>query len=162
MRGLLISPHTWREFFKPLYADYCRAIHQADKFAFFHSDGHIAAIIADLIDCGVDALNSQLFCMDIEELARRYGGHITFWGEIDRQRILPFGTGDEVRQAVRRVRRAFDTGEGGLIAQFEWGNDVPAEAVRIAFEAWEEPLPAVLRGGSDLASAGSEAWSPAC
>lgn len=141
MRGLLISPQTWREFFKPLYAEYCRIIHAAGKFAFFHSDGNIEAIIPDLIECGVDALNSQLFCMDLEGIAARHRGRITFWGELDRQHVLPFGTPEEVRQAVFRVRRALDSGAGGVFAQFEWGNDVPVENVVAAFEAWEGPLP---------------------
>ena len=137
---LLISPEMWRALFKPLYAEYCEIIHGAGKYAFMHSDGHITAIYPDLIEIGVDALNSQLFCMDIESLARRFKGKITFWGEIDRQYILPFGTVQEVKAAVRRVRRALDDGTGGVIAQFEWGNDVPPENVAAVFEAWQEPL----------------------
>ena len=140
---LLISPRMWRKLFKPLYAEYVALIHSAGKFAFMHSDGHIAAIYPDLIEIGVDALNSQLFCMDIEALGREYRGKITFWGEIDRQWLLPFGTPDEVREGVRRVRRALDDGSGGVIAQCEWGNDVPMENVVAVYEAWLEP-----RGGS--------------
>ena len=71
---LLISPEMWREIFKPLYVEYVDLIHGAGKDVFFHSDGHISAIIPDLIEIGVDALNSQLFCMDIEEIGRRYQG----------------------------------------------------------------------------------------
>ncbi len=140
MRGLLISPQTWQEFFKPLYTDYCRIIHQVGKFAFFHSDGNIEAIIGDLIECGVDALNSQLFCMDIEGIAERHHGQITFWGEIDRQHLLPFGSDEEIRQGVLRVRQALDDGRGGVIAQCEWGNDVAARAVLAVYAAWQEPL----------------------
>ena len=142
--SLLISPRQWRALFKPLYAEYCDLIHQAGKFAFFHSDGHIAAIYPDLVEIGVDAVNSQLFCMDIETLAAQHRGHITLWGEIDRQRVLPFGTAEEVRAAVRRVRRAFEIGAdgsgGGLIAQCEWGKRVPARNISAVFEAWLEPL----------------------
>jgi hypothetical protein len=136
--SLLISLKQWRSLFKPLYKEYCELIHSADKFAFFHSDGHITDIYPDLIEIGVDAVNSQLFCMDIEELGRRFRGQITFWGEIDRQHILPSGTTDQVRAAVRRVRTALDDGQGGVIAQFEWGNDVSTENVAAAFEAWLE------------------------
>lgn len=136
--SLLISPALWREIFKPLYADYCRAIHAAGKFAFMHSDGQISAIYPDLIEIGVDALNSQLFCMDIEELGRLYKGKITFWGEIDRQYLLPFGTPEEVRAGVRRVRAALDDGTGGVIAQCEWGIRVPAENIAAVFETWLE------------------------
>ena len=136
--SLLISPKQWRSFFKPLYKDYCDLIRGAGKYVFFHSDGNIASIYPDLIEIGVDAVNSQLFCMDIEELGRRFKGQITFWGEIDRQHILPFGTPEDVRAAVRRVRSALDDGQGGVFAQLEWGIDVSAENVAAAFEAWLE------------------------
>lgn len=136
--ALLIAPAMWRELFKPLYAQYCQILHRAGKFVFFHSDGHIEAIYPDLIEIGVDALNSQLFCMDIEALGARYKGRLTFWGEIDRQRLLPFGTPDQVKDGVRRVRRALDDGRGGLIAQCEWGLNDPADNIAAVFEAWEE------------------------
>ena len=142
-RNLLISPQMWREVFKPLYADYCRLIHDAGKFVFMHSDGHIAAIYPDLIEIGVDALNSQLFCMDIEELSK-YRGQITFWGEIDRQHLLPFGTPDEIRAAVRRVRRALDDGTGGVIAQCEFGPGARPENIVAVFEAWDAIEPQIM------------------
>ena len=78
--NLLISPAMWREIYKPLYAEYCALIHDAGKAVFFHSDGHIRSIIPDLIEVGVDALNSQLFCQDIEEIGREFKGQITFLG----------------------------------------------------------------------------------
>ena len=137
-RTMLMSPSMWRELFKPLYAEYCEMIHAAGKFAFVHSDGEISAIIPDLIEIGVDALNSQLFCMDIEELGRQHRGQITFWGEIDRQGVMPFGEPGDVRDAVRRVRRSLQDERGGVVAQLEWGKADPAENVEAAFEAWLE------------------------
>lgn len=139
--SLLISPARWREVFKPIYREYCDIIKRAGKFVFFHSDGNIEAIVPDFIEIGVDALNSQLFCMDIERLGRLHGGKITFWGEIDRQHVLPYGTPADVRAAVQRVQRALDTGAGGVIAQCEWGKDNPAENVAAVFEAWDEVRP---------------------
>lgn len=146
--NLLISPKKWRRLFKPLYAEYCRIIHAAGKFVFFHSDGQISSIYPDLIEIGVDAINSQLFCMDIEALARQHKGRITFWGEIDRQHVLAFAGPDDVRAAVRRVRRALDDGTGGVIAQCEWGNDNTAENIAAVFEAWLEPLNGAGTSGS--------------
>jgi uroporphyrinogen decarboxylase len=136
--SLLISPTQWRTLFKPLYAEYCRIIRDAGKFVFFHSDGYIADILPDLIEIGIDAVNSQLFCMDIEEVARHHKGRITFWGEIDRQGALVFGGPDDVRTDVRRVRQALDDGQGGLIAQCEWANDTPAENIEAVYAAWME------------------------
>lgn len=139
--SLLIAPEMWRDLFKPLYGDYCDILHAKDKFAFFHSDGYIAEIFEDLIGVGIDAVNSQLFCMDVDALARDFRGRITFWGEIDRQRILPFGKTGEVRAAVDRVRRALDFGRGGLIAQCEWGLNVPFNNLVALFDQWDRPLP---------------------
>lgn len=140
-RALLISPDMWREIFKPMYREYCDIIHGAGKAAFFHSDGHIEAIYADFIEIGVDAINSQLFCMNIERLAEQYKGRVTFWGEIDRQHVLPFGPRDEVRDAVLRVRRALDDPAGGIIAQCCWGQEAPIENIAAVFETWSEPAP---------------------
>jgi len=136
--ALLIAPEMWREIFKPLYREYCGILREKGKRVFFHSDGHIAAIYPDLIEIGVDALNSQLFCMDIEELGEKHRGKVTFWGEIDRQQVLPFGTPEEVREAVRRVRRALDRDRGGVIAECEWGIGVPFANVEAVFDEWSK------------------------
>ena len=58
--------------------------------------------------------------------------------EIDRQGILPFGTAQDVRAAVHRVRAALEDGSGGVFAQCEWGNDVSAENISAVYEAWQE------------------------
>lgn len=134
--SMLINPRMWREVFKPLYKDYFDIVHAAGKYVFFHSDGFIEPIIEDLIEIGVDALNSQLFCMDIEALGERFGGRITFWGEIDRQQVLPFGTREDVFTAVGRVRDALGHGEGGIIAQCEWGKDNELPNIQAVYEAW--------------------------
>ena len=137
--SLLISPDMWREIFRPMYKTYCDIIRKEGKFVFFHSDGNIESIYGDLIDTGVDALNSQLFCMDIERLGAKHRGKITFWGEIDRQQVLPYGTTEDVKNAVQRVRRALHDPRGGVFAQCEWGKDNSVENIAAVFEAWELP-----------------------
>ena len=143
-QSLLISPTQWRSVFKPLYAEYAAMIHRAGKKVMFHSDGCILDIYEDLIEIGIDAVNSQLFCMDIQEIARRFKGRITFWGEIDRQHVLPFGTPADVYRAVARVRTALDDGRGGVIAECEWGKNNPAANIHAVFEAWDLPLEELL------------------
>ena len=138
--SLLVSPNLWREFFKPLYSEYCSLIHEKGKYVFFHSDGWIEDLYDDFVELKVNAINSQLFCMNIEKLAKKYKGKITFWGEIDRQNILPFGDVHEVTEAVYRIRRALDDGTGGVIAQCEWGKNNPGENIRGVFDAWNTPF----------------------
>jgi len=135
---LLIPPRIWRELFKPLYRDYCDLAHSYGKFAFMHSDGHISEIYEDLIEVGVDAINSQLFCMDIAELGRRFKGRITFWGEIDRQHVLPARDPQVGRNAVRKVAEHLYDPAGGIIAQFEFSAGGNPETAIAIFEEWEK------------------------
>jgi uroporphyrinogen decarboxylase len=138
-KTLLISPALFREFFKPLYKDYCDILHSKGKFVFFHSDGNIETIYPDLIEIGVDAVNSQLFCMDIEKIGELYAGKITFWGEIDRQVVLPFGTVEDVRNAVKRVAVSLLKGKRtGVIAQCSWGMLDSHENIEAVFEEWDK------------------------
>lgn len=134
--ALLISPAQWREMFKPLYKDYCDLIHSYGKYAFYHSDGFIEDIFEDFIDVGVDAINSQLYIMDIEGLAKKHKGRITLWGELDRQYIQPFGTIDDVKKGVKRIRDAFDDGTGGVIAHCTWGKGDPVENIKTVYQSW--------------------------
>lgn len=136
-RALLISPAMWRRYFKPLYKDYIDIAHRHGKAIFMHSDGFITPIIGDLVELGLDALNCQLFTMDIEELGRQYAGKITFWGEMDRQHLLPSGTPSDIDRAVRRVKAALWR-DGGCIAQCEFGPGGRPENVYQVYKSWEE------------------------
>ena len=72
--ALLISPAMWVAYFKPLYKDYVDLAHAHGKFVLMHSDGYILAIYEHLIEIGVDAINSQLFRMPIEEIGDAFQG----------------------------------------------------------------------------------------
>ena len=135
--NLLISPDTWREFFKPLYKEYIDVAHSHGKYAFMHSDGNISKIYPDLIEIGLDAINSQVFIMDTEALAEQYAGKITFWGELDRQQVMSYGTPEQVDQAVRRFKNLFYW-DGGVIAQGSFGVGVNPTNVEQLFKSWEE------------------------
>ena len=136
--ALLTSPAQWRRIFKPMYADYVRIAHDAGKKLFMHSDGHIFEVYEDLIEIGVDVINSQLFCMDIDQIGRRYKGRITFWGEIDRQHVLAHGTPADARAAVQRVVDNLYDPAGGVIAQFELGCATKIENAHAVFQAWQD------------------------
>lgn len=138
-QSLLISPALWRTFFKPLYKEYCDLAHAHGKFVLMHSDGYILEIIPDLIEIGVNAINSQLFCMPIEDLAERFSGQICFWGEIDRQRLLTHGTVQEVREAVRRVAAAFlKKKRTGVVGQCFGGKDHRIENCEAVYNEWSK------------------------
>lgn len=133
-RSLLVDPAFWIEFVKPMYREYAAIAHAAGKKIFFHSDGFTLDIVPHLVDIGVDAANLQVFCIG-PELLEPWRGKITFWGEIDRQKMLVSGTREEIRSAVARARASF-WNRGGAIAQCEFGAGASPLAVREVFEAW--------------------------
>jgi uroporphyrinogen decarboxylase len=138
--GLLVSGEMWREIFRPLYREYCQILHAKDKFVFFHSSGNIIDIFGDLVKLGVDAIHSDWRVIEVERLAKRYRGRVTFWGEMDRQRLHNPGLIDDFRQSVLAVRKALDFGSGGVIAQCQWDSDMKLGTVATFFEQWLVPL----------------------
>jgi uroporphyrinogen decarboxylase len=110
--SLLISPKTWRELFKPLYAEYIQIAKDAGKFVYMHSDGFIIDILDDLVEIGLDAVNAQVTCMDLSELGKRFGGRLTFWGQMDRQHMLCYGTPDDARRDVQAFYEHLATPQG--------------------------------------------------
>ncbi len=134
-RALIASPEIFRQIFKPMYRDYEEIARQHGKFVFMHSDGYITDIIPDLIEIGIDALNSQVFCMGVKELGERFRRKITFWGEIDRQQLLSQGSREEIEQAVQEIWTHLYA-DGGVIAQCEFGLEAKPENVLAVFEAW--------------------------
>lgn len=134
--GLLINPELWVEIFKPLYRDYIEIAHKHGKKTFMHSDGNILAIIPHLIDIGLDALNSQIFCMGLGNL-KQFKGKICFWGEIDRQWLLPRGTEQEIEEAVKQVKESLWE-NGGCIAQCEFSIGTNPRNVYKVFETWNK------------------------
>ena len=134
-RGMMVSPRVFRRHFRPMYEEFVAIARRHGKFVFMHSDGNILDIMEDLIAIGIDAINSQVACMGVEELGRRFAGRITFWGEINRQILLARGTRAEVEAAVRDVR-AHLYAHGGVIAQCEFGPGAIPENVVHVFDTW--------------------------
>ncbi len=134
--SLITSPDIFRQIFKPMYRDYVAIARHFGKYVFLHSDGFILDIFPDFIEIGIDAINSQIFCMGVKELGERFRGAITFWGEIDRQQLLPNGTQAEIAQAVCEVKEALYA-KGGVIAQCEFGLKAKPENVLAVFETWD-------------------------
>ncbi len=115
--SMLMSPAMWRKFFKPRMAQLIaslKAINPQLKIA-YHTDGVVYPIISDLIDIGIDVLNPiQPAAMDPVRLDKEYGDRLCFWGSLDIQRTLPFGTPADVRaEVITRLKTI--GGNGGLI-----------------------------------------------
>lgn len=133
-RALLINPADWRKLFKPIYAEVCKIARRRGKMVYMHSDGYILDIYGDLIEIGVNGLNSQIFCMGAGNL-KKYAGKITFWGEIDRQNLLPNAVPEQITKEVHKIKETL-WADGGCIAQCEFGPGAKPENVAAVYDAW--------------------------
>jgi hypothetical protein len=113
----LISPKVYRRLFQPFHVRVNDWIHTHTTWkTLIHSCGSIWRLLDDIVDAGFDALNpvqTSAAEMDPVALKERYGERVTFWGGgIDTQRVLPFGTPEEIREMVAERMRIFGAGGG--------------------------------------------------
>ena len=118
-RGIIVGPPRWRQFLKPRWARIYQRVHEHGKLVMHHSCGSVADIMPDLIEIGMDVLEScqpEAAGMSPYDLHRKWGDRMGFWGMIGSQRLLPFGTPAEIAAEVRRLRREVAAGGGVLLA----------------------------------------------
>ena len=120
-QGWMISPKQYVEVIKPRQKRLFEAIKsRTDAKLFYHGCGAVFELIPHLIEIGVDIVNPVQVSaegMDSKRLKAAYGNDIVFWGGgVDTQRVLPFGTPDEVRDEVKRRIDDFAPGGGFVFA----------------------------------------------
>jgi uroporphyrinogen decarboxylase len=116
--GPLISLPVYREFYAPWHRKFIDLCHQHGIRAMHHDDGSMRAFLPDLVEMGLNILNPvQWTCpgMDMKELKRDFGRKLCFHGAVENQKILPFGTPEEVRAEVRHCIDALASDQTGYI-----------------------------------------------
>lgn len=141
--GPLFSPRTYRQLLKPRQKKLFEAIKRGnDVKILYHTCGSVIEFIDDLAEVGVDILNpvqTSAAGMDPKTLKERFGGKVCFWGGIDTQSVLPFGTPEQVRDEVRRCIDAFAPGGGYVAAAIHnIRPEVPPENIVAMVEAVHE------------------------
>lgn len=125
-RGLLMGPRLWERFLKPRLRRMYSAAKDCGKFVTIHSCGKVQELFPQLIDIGLDCFNPfQPEVMDPYEMKRLYGDRLSFWGGVSTQRLLPYGTPDEVRTEVRRLMTEVGRNGGYLCAP---AHSIPGDA----------------------------------
>jgi uroporphyrinogen decarboxylase len=128
-RGLMFGPKRWRQFIKPRMAAMYRKVADAGAAVCIHSCGKVQDLFPELIDIGLQVFNPfQPEVMDLWEMKAKYGRDLTFYGGVSVQRLLPFGTPDEVRREVRRMLDELGQGGGLIVApSHDMPGDIPLE-----------------------------------
>lgn len=118
-RGVMIGPERWRRFLKPRYARIYAAAHAQGKLVISHCCGSIADILPDVIEIGLDVLEScqpEARGMNPYELKRQHGHNLTFWGCLGSQSTVPFGTPEGIGREVARLCREIGKGGGFILS----------------------------------------------
>jgi uroporphyrinogen decarboxylase len=131
--GLLLSPELYCKMLKPRHKLMLEAIRRkTEARILYHSCGDVYPLIGDLIDIGVDCFNPvQVSAGEMSHtprLKREFGKYLSFWGAIDTQHVLPYGTPDDVRAEVRRRINDLAPGGGFIVGPVHnVQDDVPPE-----------------------------------
>jgi hypothetical protein len=109
----------FREFYLPYYRKMTGWIHANTGWKVFkHSCGAVEPLIPGFIEAGFDILNPVQVSaagMNPEKLKEKYGRKLVFWGGgVDTQKVLAFGTPDDVKKQVRELCSVFSR-EGGFV-----------------------------------------------
>ena len=99
------SAEDFNELYAPYYKKMNNWIHSHTSWKTFkHCCGSIDPLLPSMIEAGFDIINPvqiNALNMDASMLKNKYGDQVTFWGGgIDTQKVLPFGTPDEVKNQV--------------------------------------------------------------
>jgi uroporphyrinogen decarboxylase len=138
-RGMLFSPRIWRELFKPRLSRMFAVFRDAGLPVILHSDGDIWAILPDLIEIGLTCLNPvQPEVLDHQRLSREYGQHLSFYGGISTQSVLPAGTPAQVQNATRAAINDLAPDGTGLVLgpSHRMQSDIPVANVEAMLGAF--------------------------
>lgn len=123
---MMISPATWREFFKPRLASVVEAARSVKPGlpVVYHSDGCVDPILDDLVEVGITAINPvQPEYMDARRIRRRFGHRLALWGTVGRQATFATGSPSDIQSEVRT--RIEELGRSGLILSPAYDVDEP-------------------------------------
>jgi uroporphyrinogen decarboxylase len=110
----LVSPSDFRKWIAPAYKKLMAPCKKKGVLVFLHSDGRTLDILEDQIEAGVDIVNPQDLCNGIDNIAKRIKGKACIQLDIDRQKIVPFGTRKEIFELIEEEVRKLGDPRGGL------------------------------------------------
>lgn len=115
-RGLLSVDH-WKEYIKPNFARLAKRAHKAGAFTWQHCCGFMEEFLPDLIDAGLDAIQSlePAAGVDLARIKANHGDKITFVGGIDTTNTMSFGSVADCIADTKKCLKAGMPG-GGYIA----------------------------------------------
>ena len=134
----MMSPSLFRTHLLPGYTRMCNLAREGGCEVYMHSDGHIMELVEDLMAAGFTVINPQVNCNGIAALAKKCKGRVCLDADVDRQRVLPHGSPEQVRKHVQEIVANLGSREGGLMIIAGVYGDVPLENIDALCQAMED------------------------
>jgi len=140
--GLLFSKEQWDDIFLENYKKLVDLAKSYNYKVMAHSCGSIVSLLDRFIEVGIDILDpvqTTAAGMDPKILKERFGDNIVFHGAIDTQKILPFGTPDEVKKHVEDTINVLGK-DGGyiMVSCNSIQDDTPVENIDAMYKTARE------------------------
>ncbi|MDD4494003.1 MAG: uroporphyrinogen decarboxylase family protein [Eubacteriales bacterium] len=144
-QGMIMGSTHWRTFILPGIKRLYGAAKSKGKVVSQHSCGDIQEVFGDLIDAGLDVYQTfQTEIYDVERIKKEYGNHLTFWGGISTQRLLPSGTPQQVYDETCRMIELMSENGGYILAPTHAvPGDVPPENIMAMLNAANPALTSI-------------------
>jgi uroporphyrinogen decarboxylase len=143
--GLLLSLDMWEEFIKPYHVRINDMIHNMGAKVIYHTDGAVSEAVPGLMDMGIDVLQALQFSaahMDPLHLKEEFGEKLCFEGGMCVQKVLPFGSVEEVREECRKLISILGKKGGYLCGPSHFIQaGTPAENIAAYFDEAQEFYP---------------------
>ena len=151
-QGVIMGPERWRELIKPHLARLYARVKAAGKVVIAHCCGSAYEIIPDLIEIGLDVLESvqpEARNMNPCALKDQFGDKLVFWGGIGSQSIVPHGSPEQLREELRRLVPHMSNRGGYILATSKaLQDDTPVQNALVLLEEFRrfgepgaEPIP---------------------
>jgi len=138
--GLLFSQEMFRSLWKPHYMRMCDAFKKVNPeiTLMLHCDGAVSELMDDFIEIGFHVFNPVQPGVPghgPEEMKEGWGDRIAFWGALDQQALIPFGTDEELEKDIRDKITVLGRNGGYMIAPAHvLQPDVSPERVKLFIE----------------------------
>ncbi|MCX8162511.1 MAG: hypothetical protein N3E44_05960 [Candidatus Bathyarchaeota archaeon] len=135
-----ISPEKFRRLVYPSYRRIFGFLRDKGIRVYLHSDGHVVEVMDLLVESGVSTLNIQDRVNGLDNIARICRGRVCVALDIDRQKLLPFGSPSDIGSHLERSVRILASRDGGLIFVADVYPDVSLENIEALCRSLEEVI----------------------
>jgi uroporphyrinogen decarboxylase len=104
-KGPMMSPAMFARFLLPRLKRMIDMIHEEGALCIKHSDGDLYPILNAIVSAGPDGINpiEPVAGMELKKVKQLVGDRVCLTGNIDCAHLLPHGTPEQVREAVRQA-----------------------------------------------------------